>query len=183
VQGCTYFTTTILLHYSYLHLSHISRPFDPPLFNRFIKLCCIVQSMNSIPNIVHPLFLAPSAPVSLMVKHLVSFERLPVWFYRKADYPDSLSIIVQQDATMYSLLDFCKLLYMFRVVTPPIIRRSYNCNHSIWHCSNSFCYCPHSGQWQASTRCCDYSYKCSWCWVELPPETCRAIYRNIINSI
>ena len=37
-----------------------------------------------------------------------------------------MSIIVQQDATMYSLLYFCKLLYMFRVVTPPIIRSTYN---------------------------------------------------------
>jgi len=33
-----------------------------------------------------------------------------------------MSIIVQQDATIYSLLYFCKLLYMYRVVTPPIIR-------------------------------------------------------------
>jgi len=33
-----------------------------------------------------------------------------------------MSIIVQQDATIYSLLYFCKLLYMFRLVTPPIIR-------------------------------------------------------------
>jgi hypothetical protein len=28
-----------------------------------------------------------------------------------------MSIIVQQDATIYSLSYFCKLLYMFRVVT------------------------------------------------------------------
>jgi len=48
----------------------------------------------------------------------------------------SMSIIVQQNATMYSLLYFCKLLYMFRVVTPPIIRSTYNCNYSIWHWSN-----------------------------------------------
>jgi len=26
---------------------------------------------------------------------------------------------------------------MFRVVTPPIIRSTYNCNYSIWHWSNS----------------------------------------------
>jgi len=32
-----------------------------------------------------------------------------------------------------------------------------------------------------SSRCCNYSYMCSWWWVELPPETCRAVYRNIIN--
>jgi len=40
---------------------------------------------------------------------------------------DSMSIIVQQVATIYSLLYFFKLLYMFRVVTPPIIRSIYNC--------------------------------------------------------
>ena len=49
-----------------------------------------------------------------------------------------MSIIVQQDATFYSLLYFCKLLYMFRVVTPPITRStySYNCNYNIWHWSS-----------------------------------------------
>jgi len=35
-------------------------------------------------------------------------------------------ITFQQDATTYSLLYFCKLLYMFRVVTPPIIRSTYH---------------------------------------------------------
>jgi hypothetical protein len=30
-----------------------------------------------------------------------------------------------------------------------------------------------------SARCCNYSYMCSWWWVELPPETRRAVYRNI----
>jgi len=46
---------------------------------------------------------------------------------------ESMSIIVQQDATIYSLLYFCKLLYMFRVLPPPIIRSKYNCNYSIWY--------------------------------------------------
>jgi hypothetical protein len=47
-----------------------------------------------------------------------------------------MSVIVQQDANMYSLLYFCILLYMFRVVTPPIIRSTRNCHYSIWHWSN-----------------------------------------------
>ena len=85
---------------------------------------------------------------------------------------ESMSIIVQQDATMYSLLYFCKLLYMFRVVTPPIIRSTYDCNHNIWHWSNCLCYLLLSrSSW-------------NWWWVELPqlpPETCRAVYRNIAN--
>jgi hypothetical protein len=38
---------------------------------------------------------------------------------------ESMSIIVQQDATIYSLLYFCKLLYMFRVVTSPNIRSGF----------------------------------------------------------
>jgi hypothetical protein len=44
---------------------------------------------------------------------------------------ESLSIIVRQDATVYGLLYFCKLLYMFQAVNPSIIRRTYNCNYSI----------------------------------------------------
>jgi hypothetical protein len=94
---------------------------------------------------------------------------------------------------LYSLLYFCKLLYMFRVVNPPIIRRTYKCNHTIWHWSNRLWYLPLSwNSWIScsttkegsrdgltSARCCDYSYMCSWWWVELPPETCTAVYRNI----
>jgi hypothetical protein len=51
--------------------------------------------------------------------------------YSNANY-FSLSIIVQQDATIYTLLYFCKLLYMFLVLTLPIIWSTYNCNYSIW---------------------------------------------------
>jgi len=113
---------------------------------------------------------------------------------------ESVSITVQQDVTIYSLLYFCKLLYMFRVVTPPVIRSTYNCNYSIWHWSNCLCYLPLWWRsWNCSSnfstigegsrdsfisaRCCNYSYMCSWWRVELPPETCRAVYRNIINCI
>jgi hypothetical protein len=53
-----------------------------------------------------------------------------------------MSIIVQQDVTIYSLLYFCKLLYMFQMVIPPIIRSTYNCNYSIWHWSNRLSYLP-----------------------------------------
>ena len=64
--------------------------------------------------------------------------QLPCFFFNVygSVHRESMPIIVQQDATMYSLLYFCKLLYMFRVVTPPIIRSTYNCNYSIWHWSN-----------------------------------------------
>jgi hypothetical protein len=125
----------------------------------------------------------------------------------------SLSITVQQDAIMYSSLYFCKLLYVFRVVAPSIIRNTYNCNYSIWHRSNfgkcsvwsqlkmrvmapsllpsavaegkllslaDFTHCIFRSL--ISTRCCNYSYICSWWRVELPSKTCRrTVYGNIRN--
>jgi hypothetical protein len=54
----------------------------------------------------------------------------------------SMSIIVQQDWTTHISLYFCKLFYMFRVVTPPVIRRIYNCNYGIWHWSKCSCCLP-----------------------------------------
>jgi hypothetical protein len=37
-----------------------------------------------------------------------------------------------------------KLLYMFRVVLPPIIRSAYNCIYSNWYLSHRYCYLPPS---------------------------------------
>ena len=100
---------------------------------------------------------------------------------------EAKSIIVQQDATIYSLLYFCKLIYMFRVVPPSIIRSTYNCNYSIVEemerSSNSSTIAEGSRHGLTNARCCNYSYMCSWWWVEVPHETCRAVYRNIINCI
>jgi len=60
-------------------------------------------------------------------------EKTKTFYVHGSAHRESMSIIVQQHATIYSLLYFCKLLYLFRVVTPPIIRSTYNCNYSIWH--------------------------------------------------
>ena len=42
-------------------------------------------------------------------------------------------IYFQRDATLHSLFIYGKLLYMFRVVSSPIIRSIYNCIYSIWY--------------------------------------------------
>jgi hypothetical protein len=84
-----------------------------------------------------------------------------------------------------------KLLYMFRVVLPPIIRSAYNCIYSIWYLSHRGVRHPqHSNRFQlfqliaadsnngvTNTRCCSYSCLCSWWWMEVQPETCRAVSR------
>jgi hypothetical protein len=69
-----------------------------------------------------------------IIVYVFRSKLLRVFFYVYGSvHRESMTIIVQQDATMYSLLYFCKLFYMFRVVTPPIIRSPYNCNYIIWH--------------------------------------------------
>ena len=51
-----------------------------------------------------------------------------------------LFIYFQQDATLQSLFISGKLLCIFRVVSPPIIRSTHNCIYSIWYLSNRYCY-------------------------------------------
>jgi len=60
---------------------------------------------------------------------------------------------------------FCKLLYM--------LERTSNCSTIAEGSRDS----------STSARCCNYSYMCSWWWVESPPETCREVYRNIMYIV
>ena len=53
---------------------------------------------------------------------LLSRSRTFLKYFLQHDEAVSISIIVQQDVTIYSSLYFCKLLYMFRVIPSPIIR-------------------------------------------------------------
>jgi hypothetical protein len=96
----------------------------------------------------------------------------------------------------YTVYYIWKLLYMFRVVLPPIIRSAYNCIYSMWHLSHRYCYLalswkswnwfecavggvrhPDSSNGVTNTRCCRYSCMRSWWWVEVLPETCTAVSR------
>ena len=43
-----------------------------------------------------------------------------------------LLIYFQPDATLHTLFISGKLFYVFRVITPPIIRNTHNCIYSIW---------------------------------------------------
>jgi len=50
----------------------------------------------------------------------------------------------------YTVYYIGKLLYMFRVVPPPIIGSAYNCVYSIWYLSHHYCYLPLSWKsWNA----------------------------------
>jgi hypothetical protein len=66
---------------------------------------------------------------------------------------NNIVIHIQQDTTLHSLF-FCKLLYMFRVVPPPIIRSTYKCIYSVWYLSHRYRYLPLS--WKGWNR-----YECA----------------------
>jgi len=60
--------------------------------------------------------------------------RFSVFYINGSVHCESNLVTVQQDATVFSLLYFCRQLYMFLVLTP-IIRSWYSCNYSFWHWS------------------------------------------------
>jgi len=57
-----------------------------------------------------------------------------------------LLIYFQRDATLHSLFISGKLLYMFRVVSSPIIRSTYNCIYSIWYLLTIAAICLYCGR-------------------------------------
>jgi len=110
-------------------------------------------------------------------------RNLKIEFYIHGSvHRESNTINIRQDTTVFSLLYFCRQLYMFRALTP-IIRSSYNCNYSFWHWSTAMNKISSSVFYSmqlASARSCNYSCTSSWWWVSTP-ETCGAAYRNIIK--
>jgi hypothetical protein len=128
---------------------------------------------------VHLPFSAPSNKISnIRSAHKMSrLKFLTTWISNMACYADStkytffyvhgsvhresmsIRVIVQQDATIYSLLYFCKLLYMFRVVTPSIARSTYNCNYSIQIRSKNA---------QVKTQLVHYTTSCFDLWIFTP---------------
>jgi len=65
---------------------------------------------------------------------------------------ESNIIIIQQDATVFSLLHFYRQLYMFRVLTP-IIRSSCSCNIQLLVLVNRvYCHPLSLLSWNSTTR-------------------------------
>jgi hypothetical protein len=72
----------------------------------------------------------------------------------------NILIYISNKMQRYTVYFIWKLLYMFRVVPPPIIRSENNCICSIWYLSHRYCYLPlaaGSSNGVTNTRCCRYS--------------------------
>jgi len=57
---------------------------------------------------------------------------------------------IWDDNIKKDLQEIWKLLYVYRVVPPPIIRSTNNCIYSIWYLSHPYCYLPLS--WKSWNR-------------------------------
>ena len=51
---------------------------------------------------------------------------------------------------LYTVYFICKLLYMFRVVSPPIIRNTNNCIYSVWYWSTVAATVAIVGEWRVT---------------------------------
>ena len=63
-------------------------------------------------------------------------------------------------------------------LTQPHQNRPVQFPHHTQTSSNSSTTAAGSSNGLTSTRYCKYSFVCSWWWVELPPETCRAVFQK-----
>jgi len=72
---------------------------------------------------------------------------------------------VQQNATVFSLLYFCRQFYMFRVLIP-IIRSWYNCNYSFWYWLTG----------STNVRSCYWAGNQQWEWMVVDPvDQCQKL--------
>jgi hypothetical protein len=89
--------------------------------------------------------------------------------------PNSITIYIQQDATLHRLFisgncSTCSVWYFHPssgVRHPQHTQTSFNSSTIAVDSSNRV----------TNTRCCRYSCIRSWCWVEVPHETCRGVSR------
>jgi len=98
---------------------------------------------------------------SYCVKQQIPFVRIiqnTIQFKALTEFLSSSSkLLLQKNMSNkmqhYTVCFIWKLLHMFRVVPPPIIRSANNCIYSIWYLSHSYCCLPLS--WESW----------NWCWV------------------
>jgi len=146
-SGCTFNCPGIRLGYHHVILRQVHNLFQREFSRKYDQVLRLSISTN-ISHVTHFLTTSSSESPSPLYFSFNSMlqNAVPMQYVTNSVsfnvhgsvYRESMSIIVQQDATtsIYNLLYLCKLLYMFRVVTPPIIRSTCNCNYSIWHWSN-----------------------------------------------
>ena len=99
-----------------------------------------------------------------------------------------MSIIVQQDATIYIFIIFLQNSSIcFRWYPHPSSGAHSNCNYNIWHWSNRTGYRPLT--WRSrnvvpTPPVPDVTvWVCSWRWMRVSSETCRAVLQKYNKTV
>ena len=80
------------------------------------------------------------------------YKRLSV-FYNSCLKTFGSQLVHPKRCNITQFIYLWKLLYMFRVVSPPIIRSTHNCIYRIWYLSNRYCYLlPSWRSWNCRAR-------------------------------
>ena len=103
-------------------------------------------------------------------------ELLTAFYVHGSVHRESVSIIVQRDATIYSFIIFLQTsLHVSDDTLTHHQEHTQNRNCNIWHWSNRVCYCPltwrsrndsptsadGSKHCSTSARCCNYGFECA----------------------
>jgi hypothetical protein len=94
-----------------------------------------IHHHDSMPNIPEDLSL-----LTLVWK--IRFYTTEHRWRRKETLPEHSNTCLSNKMQRYTAYFIWKLLYMFRVVPPLIIRSANNCIYSIWYLSHRYCYLP-----------------------------------------
>ena len=90
-----------------------------------------------------PVFQSPFPPITCFKKQFMcKTYQIQFAFFRLIVITkiNLYSYVYPTRCNVTQFIYFWKLIYMFRMVYPPIIRSTYNCIYSIWYLSNRNCY-------------------------------------------
>ena len=133
-----------------------------------VYVCTVQKSMNRIwyrfKRVSWYMCVSVSVCVCVSAVPWTHWCKRPVCFLRVFGTAGLVKIIfsdVFPTSCNVTLFISGKLRYMFRVVSPPIIRSTHTCIYSIWYLSMCYCYLPlaagSSSNTLTSARCCKYS--------------------------
>ena len=114
--------------------------FPLPLF-LFSHLGLHLTVYKNFPKFLQSVILA-YPPNFIHLQLATSCSKTVLSNYASANNLQVYSNIYPKRCNVTQFIYIWKLLYMFLVVPPPIIRSAYNCIYSIWYLSHRYCYLP-----------------------------------------
>jgi len=92
---------------------------------------CLTATRRCTQSLFLSLSLSLPLSVSAVFNKIKNVERVELFFK-----------YISNKMQRYTVYFIWKLLYMFRMVPPPIIRSANSCIYSIWYLSYRYCYLP-----------------------------------------